>query len=138
MLPPAYSVVASDGQPLIVPSASMPRLFWPALQPVQWTRSSPQVLVRAEVADVVAGLHEEAAVDALLVEFGEQGHQFEQLVGLQKEFRVVCGPAHRHGELNLPVPGAGLDEEVHQLAELRDDQRRDLRVDARSQAVFAE
>jgi hypothetical protein len=33
---------------------------------------------------------------------------------------MIRGPAHRNGQLNLPALCAGCDEEVHQLAQLRE------------------
>ena len=51
---------------------------------------------------------------------------------------MVGGAAHRDGELQLPVLRPGPDEQFAQLAQLRDDARADLRVDARRDAVGAQ
>src|SRR3954451_18090936 len=93
-------------------------------------RAAPEVLVGAEITDVVAGDHQQAAVHPLVVETRQQGHELEELVGLEQEPVVVHGVAHGHRELKLPVRGARRDDPVQDRRELLHRAGADLGVDA--------
>src|ERR1043166_5966171 len=106
--PPLKPTVGSDGQPLITPSASIPRTAWPAgtACPVRFfIADAPLVLIRTEIADVVAGLHHHAKRVGLVVQLGEKRHQLEQLVRLHQQVIVVYRVSHGNGELKLPSSG---------------------------------
>ena len=84
--------------------------------------------VGAEVADVVAGPELDAALGGEPGELGDAGDDVEEVVGLEEPGGVVGGAAHGHGELDLPGLAAVLDEQVEDLAELREREPVDLRV----------
>ncbi len=95
---------------------------------------APQVLVGSEVPDVVAHHHQQPTIHSFGIQAREQRHELGELIGLQQQMVVIRGISHRHGELDLPVFGAHLDDGVHQLREMRHGLRPDLRVDASPQA----
>src|SRR6185503_1078221 len=97
---------------------------------------APHRFIRPEVTNVVSGLKQKSLVGAFFEQLGQQRHQLEQLEWLKQQFRIIRGPAHCNRELELPVLRACRDELVHQLAQLRDNERGDLRVDTGSDAVL--
>src|ERR1044072_1927812 len=98
--------------------------------------AAPHRLIRTEVTDVIPRLEQKSTVSTFLEQLSQQRHQFKQFVRLKQEVRIVCGAPHRHRELDLPVLGARFDEEIHQFAELWNDERSDLCVDAGSDAAL--
>ena len=73
--------------------------------------AAEQVLVGAEVADVVAGPAADAAPRAaLVVRRASIGNSSSSWYGCEQQLGLVGGAAHRDGELDLPVGGAGGDD----------------------------
>jgi hypothetical protein len=87
--------------------------------------------VPAEIPDAVAGQQTKADIAAFVIETCEAIDDLDHLVGLQKHRAVVDRVSHRDGQLHLPVFGAGRDDFVEYLRQLRQRQRVDLGVDAR-------
>jgi hypothetical protein len=91
--------------------------------------------VRAIIADVARRLQEEAAFAPLHGELREQRHDLEHLPWLEQQLRVIGGIAHRRHDRQLPIARAGIDDDVHDLAQLRQRARVDGGVDGRGQAM---
>src|ERR1044071_4167630 len=64
--------------------------------------AAPHRFIRTEVSNVVPRLEQKSPVSTFLEQLSEQRHQFQQLVRLKQQLRVVSGAAHRNRKLNLP------------------------------------
>src|ERR1700722_4175567 len=99
---------------------------------------APIRFVPAEIADAVAGRQAKTDIAALVIKFGQAIDDVDDLMRLQQNLAVVDGIAHRHRQLHLPIFGAGCDDLVEYLAQLRRRAGVDLGVDARLDADLAD
>jgi hypothetical protein len=90
--------------------------------------AAQHALVRAEVADVVAGPEPHAELVAALLQVGEERKELEQLVGLQEDVGLVGRAPHRHGELDLPAVDAERADHLEDGGQVRHGEPIDLRV----------
>ena len=75
--------------------------------------------MRAVIADVARRLQEQAAFAPLHGKLREQRHDLEHLPGLEQQLRMIGGIAHRRHDRELPITRTGIDDDVHELAQLR-------------------
>ena len=133
MLPPLQAPVGSDGQPLIVPSASMPSVSCPAgtsRHVAVGQRAAQHRLVRAEVADVVArATCARRARRSARAARASIGNSSSSSYGCSSTSGSSAARPIGDGQLDLPGVRAARADQLEHVGQLGHRQPVDLRVD---------